>query len=334
MSTQFFDSLRHWFPLRETHRWVLGAVMCTEGPVYRKTGALMLLSDAGHQFGILSGGCLESDLQLQACKALAFNQKRCVIYDAKDEDGLTWKLGIGCGGSAEILLSPCDANNDFLQLAHMLEYLALGKACNYWLPIEHGEARIDIRERDLLHRVPGRTQTLDNTQWLCTLVNPPPHLLIVGSGADMHPVATIAHTMGWKVSVLDHRPANKQPFVQAVSSAEFIDAKLDALDASLLASIDAAIVASHNVEIDAQALRALSGATSLKYLGLLGPPPRRKEVLTLAGIDETSLPSPISGPMGLALGGDIPESIALSVLAECHAVVYGASAKPLSPAYF
>ena len=66
------------------------------------------------------------------------------------------------------------------------------------------------------------------------------------------------------------------------------------------------------------------------YIGLLGPAKRKADVLACAGLQEAQLRYPIAGPMGLALGGDLPESIALSVLAECHAKIFGSSALPLS----
>ena len=67
----------------------------------------MLLSDAGRQLGLLSGGCIESDLLLQARKVIALGKSRKVIYDASDDSNIAWRLGIGigCGGAAEILLT-------------------------------------------------------------------------------------------------------------------------------------------------------------------------------------------------------------------------------------
>jgi xanthine dehydrogenase accessory factor len=66
------------------------------------------------------------------------------------------------------------------------------------------------------------------------------------------------------------------------------------------------------------------------YIGLLGPAKRKAEVLATAGLNEMQLRYAVTGPMGLALGGDLPESIALSALAECHAHIFGSSAVPLS----
>ena len=82
MSNHFCHLLSSWLPLKDEANWVLGAVINTRGSVYRKTGALMLLSDAGHQLGLLSGGCIESDLLLQARKVVALGKSRRVVYDA------------------------------------------------------------------------------------------------------------------------------------------------------------------------------------------------------------------------------------------------------------
>lgn len=59
MPTRFYHALFEWLPLKTAHQWVLGAVTDTRGSVYRKTGTLMLLSEAGHPVGLLRGGCLD-----------------------------------------------------------------------------------------------------------------------------------------------------------------------------------------------------------------------------------------------------------------------------------
>lgn len=85
------------------------------------------------------------------------------------------------------------------------------------------------------------------------------------------------------------------------------------------------------MRLDAAAITALQEKEMQNpYIGLLGPAKRKADVLACAGLQEAQLRYPIAGPMGLALGGDLPESIALSVLAECHAKIFGSSALPLS----
>lgn len=331
MSLHFYHTLKKWQLLKNQHQWVLGAVIQTQGSVYRKAGALMLLSDAGHQLGLLSGGCLESDLLLQARKVIALGKSRKVVYDASDEDGIAWKLGIGCGGRAEILLLPCNAENNFLQLDAVLELLQNGKACSYTLDISGSSATIQTAEKTWEKRTLGHLQGEGENASFTTLINPPPHLFIMGCGIDMAPLSELALALGWQVTVVDHRltPQKKARFPEAAATVAIAARELPE---ELLNKPDAAIVAHHNMQLDADAIGALQNS-SCRYIGLLGPRHRWQDVLGLANLNERDIRIPIAGPSGLALGGDLPESVALSMLAEIHAVLHGSSAKPLSNTY-
>ena len=74
----------------------------------------------------------------------------------------------------------------------------------------------------------------------------------------------------------------------------------------------------HNLDMDAAALQSLQHS-SARYIGLLGPVHRKQKVFKKANLDQVS--APVFGPMGLDIGGDLPESIALATLAECHQVL-------------
>jgi xanthine dehydrogenase accessory factor len=97
----------------------------------------------------------------------------------------------------------------------------------------------------------------------------------------------------------------------------------------LFKNFKAAVVMSHNLSMDAAALNLLQSAP-LEYLALLGPESRRQTVLELAGLSSSELSVPLHSPAGLALGGELPESLALSILAQCHAVLHGADGRWLS----
>lgn len=338
MSNHFCHLLSAWLPLKNEANWVLGAVIETRGSVYRKTGALMLLSDAGHQLGLLSGGCIESDLLLQARKVIALGKSRRVIYDAADDSNIAWRLGIGCGGAAEILLHPCHALNDFLQLDSVLACLQQQQACHYFLCIDQARASFTPCSRLFSQRLHGRVlpglavgdAAANREKSLVTLINPLPHLLILGSGVDVIPLCHLALAMGWRVTLADQRlnASKRENFPAAVSLLNLSAAELQD---HLLQQIDAVVIAHHNLNLDAAAIAALQARELINpYIGLLGPAKRKAEVLAAAGLNEAQLRYPIAGPMGLALGGDLPESIALSVLAECHAQLFGSSAQPLS----
>lgn len=326
MATHFLDSLRIWHPLRQQHQWALGAVVETQGSVYRKAGALMLLSEAGHQLGLLSGGCLESDLLLQARKVIALNSSRRVVYDATDEEGIAWKLGIGCGGRADILLQPCNRDNDYLKLESVLATLEEGAACDYKIQLSQPQAVVQSAEKRWDVRVPGKICSEGSEAYLQTLITPPPHLLIFGSGVDIVPLVQLAGTMGWRITLVDQRltPQKKLRFPTGIAT--------EIAAAHVLHSADAAIVAYHNMQLDAQAIVALQ-QSSCRYIGLLGPVRRKYEVLALGNLTERDLSVPVAGPAGLALGGDLPESVALSMLAEIHAVLFGSTGRPLNQTY-
>ncbi|WP_052417192.1 XdhC family protein [Cellvibrio mixtus] len=328
MSNHFFHLLSRWLPLKEQANWVLGAVIQTRGSVYRKTGALMLLSDAGHQFGLLSGGCIESDLLLQARKVIALGKSRRVIYDASDEDNIAWRLGIGCGGAAEILLHPCNTQNNYLLLAEIFSCLQQHQACEYSVQLDFSTASFTACMRDFTLRRAGYLQSGVHQQ-LTTTINPLPHLLVLGNGVDMIPLCQLALALGWRVSLADQRltPQKRENFPENISA---LTQSVENISAEYLQQVDAIVIAHHNINLDAAAIANLQTRDLQNpYIGLLGPAHRKAEVLALAGLVDAQLRYPIAGPMGLALGGDLPESIALSVLAECHARLFGSSALPL-----
>jgi xanthine dehydrogenase accessory factor len=331
MAMHFQDTLTTWLPLKDQHKWVLGAVIRTSGSVYRKTGALMLLSDAGHQLGLLSGGCLEGDLLLQARKVCALGSSRRVIYDASDEGGVAWRLGIGCGGLAEILLQPCNADNGYLQLPQVAEFLAQGYACTYALGVHSPWAKSSAAPKAFCRRTAGELLGEGEQEHLATLINPLPHLLVYGSGMDMVPLCEMALVLGWQVTLVDHR-LNPQKRARFPSSISAVVETADVVPQTLLQNADAAIVAYHNMQLDAAAVAALQ-FSQCQYLGLLGPERRKREVLALAGLRDADLHLDVAGPAGLALGGDLPENVALSMLAEIHAVLFGSTAKPLSQVF-
>lgn len=325
-SNHFFHLLEQWLPLKDSANWVLAAVIHTRGSVYRKTGALMLLSDSGHQLGLLSGGCIESDLSLQARKVIALGKSVTVQYDAQDEENIAWRLGIGCGGAAQILMHPCNEQNNYLQLERVYAQLQRQQACTFNLSLQDARARLTPCPRDFTLRQSGH---IENAELSC-LINPLPHLLILGCGVDMLPMCSLALNLGWRVSLADARlTAPKRGHFPAAINA--LPHKLDQLSDEFLTQVDAIVIAHHSLQQDAQAIAVLQQRyLPNPYVGLLGPAARKAQVLAQAQLSEAQLRYPVAGPMGLALGGEIPESIALAVLAECHGRLFGSSALPLS----
>jgi xanthine dehydrogenase accessory factor len=73
-------------------------------------------------------------------------------------------------------------------------------------------------------------------------------------------------------------------------------------------------------------------ASDVPYVGLLGPAVRREKLLSDLGNEAERLRSRLRAPVGLALGGRAPESIALAIVSEIHAFVHDARGRPFSEA--
>jgi len=313
MSNQLSDLLHAWLNARHDTQWVLGTVYRTEGPAYRKAGAMMLVNGLGQQFGLLSGGCLESDIVRHARRVMLSGEPLTLVYDGSDEDDLSFRLGIGCGGKVYIMLQPLSDDND-LDLPAVAAALGKRQPGVYYQEIGGSRARFQAGEAP-----PLQCSRIEDG-WLVTPILPEPHLLVVGGGIDARPLVGIAKTLGWLVTLADPRPANAR--AEHFPGADRILRNLDGLGGYAVEQcVDSAVLMAHSIDLDAQGLRHLHHS-GLKHIALLGPRHRFHQVLERAGLRENELGCPVSGPAGLRIGGQLPESIALSILAECHAVLH------------
>jgi xanthine/CO dehydrogenase XdhC/CoxF family maturation factor len=173
-------------------------------------------------------------------------------------------------------------------------------------------------------------------------------LLIFGAGDDALPLLSLAKEMGWLVTIADGRAqlATLARFPTAdslhvLSMKELISGQSADPPPALagLQSTDAAVLLTHSFEQDAHILAALlSLRFPLAYIGVLGPQRRTRELLAEAA-RLLNLPAnkvhtdrwleQLHAPMGLDLGAESPETIALSVLAEIQQSLTAATALPL-----
>ncbi|MGH8496792.1 MAG: XdhC family protein [Gammaproteobacteria bacterium] len=151
-------------------------------------------------------------------------------------------------------------------------------------------------------------------------VPPPPHILVLGAGVDAEPVVRFAKGLGWRVTVADHRPAKAENFPDADT---FVAATPESLDGTInTGDFAAAVVMSHKLERDRLYLMALA-RSEIPYIGLLGPAARRRSLLDSLGEDAGRIEARTYGPVGLDIGAETPEEIALSIVAGIQAVIGG-----------
>jgi xanthine/CO dehydrogenase XdhC/CoxF family maturation factor len=330
MANRISQLLNHWTENRDKHLWVLATIIQTDGSSYRKAGAMMLINDMGQYFGLLSGGCLESDIMRQARRCWDNQQNRMVKYDMREEEDLAWQLGIGCGGMVRILLQPVHADNDYLKLDEMSVCLEQRQKVEYHQQIDEGLPLNKVLSMDKgFTIVPASVENNGGVEVFVQQLSPAPLVAVFGAGVDAKPVVSIAAELGWQVLLIDSRMGYaKTEFFPKAS--QIIRRSCDELqDATWLQQIDIALVLTHNIKLDAAAIKLVQNS-SAKYVGLLGPNHRTERVLNIAHLTRNELTKPLANPVGLRLGGELPESIALSMLAEAHAVIERADGLSLS----
>jgi xanthine/CO dehydrogenase XdhC/CoxF family maturation factor len=270
---------------------VLVTVFETEGSTYSKAGAQMLVDRNGVFRGMLSGGCLEGDLAVRAGLVLDSGKPQVVTYDLGQDDEL-WGMGVGCDGLMRMVLQPLRAESGYAPFATIAEVLRGDSARELTLDIGSDEVGI-----------------------ITVLVTPPPRILVLGAGLDAEPVVRFAAELGWRCTVVDHRPA----YIESGDFAGAVDTHCQpaaALAAALdLDRFDAAIVMSHHLASDRAYLGQLA-TSGIGYIGLLGPRHRRERLLAELGGQAAHLEGRVHGPAGLDIGGRGPGPIALSIIAE------------------
>lgn len=323
MANHLHGILAQWYTQRDLLRWVLGTVIQIEGSNYRKTGAMILVNELGQYFGLISGGCLEKSLLVDVKKVLTFNQPQRVFYDSSDNSESPWAMALGCGGKVTILLQPIAAENNYHHLDQLYIALQNRRPIHYSISLNNSDSpnRLITADDFSQHNLAAHQTHYFNDQFgnsvLAIAVQPQTHLVIFGGGVDAIPLVQMASVMGWQITLIDNR-ASYAKSVDFPAATTIIRDSADALSpANFLNTIDAAIVMTHNIEMDSIAIKALQNSTA-RYIGLLGPEHRKRKVMNRAGLYSSI---EIHGPMGLPIGGDLPESIALATLAQCHQIL-------------
>lgn len=304
---------------------VLATLVAVEGSSYRRVGARRLFGPGGESVGSISGGCLEEDVLAHARTVAETGRAALAVYDTTSENDLIWGTGAGCHGVVRVLLEPLPDRPAWA--AQLAENLRLGRPTPLavvWRAPEGGTLGTRLAA-ELPPPGPG-TAVFRQT------VGPIPELFVFGAGDDAQPLVRGARELGWKTIVGDPRPA----FATAArfpGADRIVVAPADQL-VGRTAPGEAAIVVvmTHHYVHDAPLLRGLL-PLPLAYLGLLGPRSRAERIvadLAAGGLAITPAQrARLRAPVGLDLGAEAPEEIALSILAEIQAVLGGRDARPL-----
>ena len=323
--------------LREGKRAALATVVRVRGSAYRHEGAKMLVAEDGATTGNVSGGCLETDVREVALEVLASGKPELRSYCAGSDEIAAWDLGVGCEGQVEVLIEGAtgartherallDGTSPFVSCVLVTaphRRLVLTAADTEGGLIDSGfDASVAVLASSMLGGGGSAIHSVADRDVFIDVLTPPPQLVVVSAGDDARALAHFASAIGFRVVVVDRRPGllTRERFPGA---ALLIQATPEELVRSVaLDGKDFAVVMTHSYADDRTYLHALLG-TSVSYIGVLGPKQRTDRILAeLSSVDPVD-GDRVYGPVGLDIGTDGAEQVAISALSEILAVRSG-----------
>ncbi len=334
----------------------LATVTEVEGSSYRRPGARMLVTDDGHLTGSISGGCLEGDALRRARRVMLTGKSEIIVYDSTDiEEDLQHGAQLGCEGTIHILLESVDysdtnnpvellrktsrqdnavvlitilsAKNSIQDLVGKRFLIANNKEQQMNLTGNSSADQLILNDAlEILSSDQSLTQNYsvgqETARIFLEVILPAPQLTVYGAGNDAQYLVRMAVGLGWRVHVIDGRPP--QATVQRFPEAESVQiVKLSDLEKQQF-SPGYAVLMSHNYHYDFAVLKQLASFKPVNYIGILGPRKKTDRLLDdlrKAGIELTEQENNrLYGPVGLNIGAETAEEIAVSVMAELLAV--------------
>ncbi|GAA0877213.1 XdhC family protein [Algoriphagus jejuensis] len=337
----------------ENQKVALATVVKVDGSAYRRPGARMLVTEEGKLTGAISGGCLEGDA-LRKAQAVIFQQKSMLVtYDTTDEDDQKFGVGLGCNGIIHVLIEPIDFE-DSQNPVELIKTAFADRDAGLLLTIfsvknskseqigtvilEKGGRRLgnwekriaDPELKALLEKEIAGFDSIgiiksypdqDDISVFFEVLKPAIRVLLFGAGNDTQPLARMAEILGFELVLIDGRKnlatPTRFPFAKQIihGTAEEVISQLETDGHTV------ALLMTHNFEYEAIVLEKLSSCM-IPYIGILGPKRKTEKLIQRLETREIHISSEnIFAPMGLDIGAEGSEEIALAILAEVKAVL-------------
>ncbi len=330
----------------------LATVVKVDGSAYRRPGARMLVSQEGNLTGAISGGCLEGDA-LRKAQAVIFQQKSMLVtYDTTDEDDQKFGVGLGCNGIIHVLIEPIDFENSenpvelikkalsdrvtslLLTLFSVPNskseqigtiYLKKGSHDFGTLSKVHADFR-QVLEKEIedFNAPQNLIRSFSEYQQLSVffeVIKPTIRILLFGAGNDTMPLAKLADILGFELILIDGRK-NLGTQARLPSARQIILGPAEEVINLIETDLNTvALLMTHNFEYEVIVLEKLL-TCMIPYIGILGP--KRKTEKLIERLESKGIkvyPDNFYAPVGIEIGAETSEEIALSILAEIKAVL-------------
>lgn len=334
----------------------LATVVKVNGSTYRRPGARMLITPDGTTVGSISGGCLEQDVFERARQVMDSGEPVLVTYDTTSDDDLIWGMRLGCNGRVEVLIEAILPQSNLSPTAFLAECLRQrepgvmatifriegelnAKVGEYLRLYSDGNIESNISESSVVKSILDDAQIAltsnqsivkvypllaGNVEVFIEAIAPPVSLVIFGAGGDALPLVRFAKELGWYVTIVDSRSAyaTKQQF--PLADAVIVSRPENIQEYVQIDNRTVAVVMTHNYMHDLELLKILLPST-VRYLGMLGPKKRTEkllqEILAQGSAPTLAQLARLYAPIGIDIGADSPEEIALAIAAEIKAVL-------------
>ena len=328
---------------------VLATVIEITGSAYRRQGAKLVIGSDGDFRGMISGGCLEPEVARAASRVFKTGQAATEVFDLT-EDAI-WGLRLGCGGVVRVLLEPIGRDPVWTRWLSALrdgERAVRAVICDpdpepgslgRWLFVAPAESAAGPLAREALGQevIPAalemlgrplpqsRIYTLGDFHVFLDVNRPPLELVVFGAGMDAVPVVRLALSLGFSVNVVDPRPSLNRP-ERFPGARTIISHPTEFPEKVAMPAGSYALIMNHQLDRDGAGIRYALESGAL-YVGVLGPRPRFQKLMDELADEgfrpRTDTLDRIHNPVGLDIGAEGPEQIAVSILAEILAVHNG-----------
>ena len=322
--------IQHWE--KEGESIALATVIQTWGSAPRKIGSHMAFTLSGKITGSVSGGCVENAVIEAGMRVLKTNHPQLLHFGVADETA--WSVGLACGGSIDVFVQPLDAQvfqeikrviNHEEGVIHVTIIGGSDELLGEQILIREDQIiagslgnEMDSRVLSLSPEISAPQQlTIEEAQVFINVIRPAPTLVIVGGVHIAIALASLAKTLGYQTILIDPRKAwgneIRFPHVDRLIQT-WVD---DAFEQVKINSSTAIAVLTHDPKIDDPAIK-LALNSSAFYIGALGSKntnAKRRERLLGDGVSESQMDK-VHAPIGLDIGAQNPEEIALAVMSQ------------------
>lgn len=336
----------------EGKKTALATVVKVEGSSYRQPGARMLVTEDGELTGAISGGCLEGDALKKALLAIHQQQNKLITYDTSNDEDSDFGVQLGCNGIVHILFEFIDAEksnvidlltrtaaerrDSVLTCLFSLErgQQQVGTVLFYsqnkaWPENSHFEALSEDMARVFENQTSVvKTITHEDVSYeaLIEYIPPAVSLVIAGAGNDVKPLVEIASVMGWEITVAEGRVTHATEKRFPLANNIMVVGADDFVNNILVDEYTFVVLMTHNYRYDLTVLKNLLNCRN-RYIGVLGPKSKLNRMISDLAEENVVVSQEqmerIYGPVGLDIGAETSEEIALSVTAEIKAVLEG-----------